>query len=210
VHGDHHMQSSPLTPVHVEGAVQPFPLCQPPLMWRSDAIQGPHRARQPSCILHYRPVQQRNHYTYHSNTTTTPQHQNTRHRHSSTSLHIAPPSLPTTSTRHAARRASPRCIICVSSSQGRKCSKPDCAAHNFTVASSHHNPFCTSGLHLWQPLLPRREQVENFQRTCPRDNKSPYSQQAYRRTEDSPEARRQTGRSWKESAPGMVRRCPAG
>jgi hypothetical protein len=66
------------------GAVQPFPLCQPPLMWRrkegSDAIQGPHRRDNPLCILHCRPVQhQRNHYTHHFNTTTTPQHQNLRH-----------------------------------------------------------------------------------------------------------------------------------
>jgi hypothetical protein len=50
-------------------------------------------------------------------------------------LHIAPTSLAIISTRHAARRASLRYIICVSSSQGRNCSKPDCATHTFTVAS---------------------------------------------------------------------------
>lgn len=46
--------------------------------------------------------------------------------------------------------------------------------------------------------------------TCSPANKSTYSQQARRRRATSPRARRQTGQSWKESAPGMVIRCPAG
>jgi hypothetical protein len=63
-------------------------------------------------------------------------------------LHIAPNSLAIISTRHAARRASPRRIICVSSSQGRKCSKPDCATHTLSVATLHHIRLCTLDLNL--------------------------------------------------------------
>jgi hypothetical protein len=79
--------SHAFNPVHVE-ALFSLSRCVSHLVeeGRSDAIHGPHRRDNPLCILHYCPVQrQRNHYTYHSNTITPPQHQNTRHWHTSTS-----------------------------------------------------------------------------------------------------------------------------
>jgi hypothetical protein len=125
---------------------------------RSDAIQGPLAPARPTLFAFSTTVQfSASAITTHTTPTLPPLH-HTKISVTDTHpprLHIAPTSLAIISTRHAARRASPRRIICVSSSQGRKCFDPDCAAHNFTVASPHHTKFCTSEFHLWHHLLPR-------------------------------------------------------
>jgi hypothetical protein len=61
-----------------------------------------------------------------------------------------------------------------------------------------------------QSSISRRKEITGPLGTCSKDNKPTYSRQPDPRKATPPRARRQTGRRWRESAPGMVRRCPAG
>jgi hypothetical protein len=198
------------------GGRSAFPVCQPPLMWRREGVtrfKGRwHRRDQPS--LHSplpsssAPAQSLHIPLQHYHHSITPKYPSLTHIHLAFTSHQLHLRLSAPGTQRDAR------------------------AHAASSASHHHKAGSASiqialpttllsHLHTTPNSVPlnstfgiicsrAREQAEKFSRTCPRDNKSPYSQQAYRRTEKPPEARRQSGRSWKESAPGMVRRCPAG
>lgn len=78
------------------------------------------------------------------------------------------------------------------------------------VAYSRQTLGRNSGPLLGRISLLRPRETSNSLWTCSKDNKSTYSRQVHRRRATPPSARRPQGRRWKESAPGMVRRCPAG
>lgn len=141
-----------------------------------------------------------------------PTHCRTIHSHDSI-LHLQSDHC-TCGNQHPARaatRATPPCALSLPSTQlpvalllPLRC--PYSWNRVFTLQSTNDLWTTSSTIFASAP----KKTISNPLWLCSTDNKSTYSQQAYRHRATSPRARRQTGQRWKESAPGMVRRCPAG